>query len=167
MCQRCATVLAAAALPLPSPPFLQPSPVRSLTLSRTGRHGGVLWLRPCRKSLGRVPDTARTCVRVLLQLTPKAVCALHIALCRCTRLCPMYHFGTSQNWSVLVQKLWSSRISCGNERKNREKLTLCTGVSSIARLIRIRKANPRNVECADSFVLFGLSASCEFRRFTA
>lgn len=53
-------------------------------LSRTGRHGGVLKAEALSQIPGKGPDTARTCVRVLLQQTPKAACALHIALCRCT-----------------------------------------------------------------------------------
>ena len=73
----------------------------------------------CHDSPGRASHQARTCVRVLFQQTPKAACALPIALCRCTRLCPRRHFGTSTNGSAPVQKLWSLWVSCGNKRKRR------------------------------------------------
>jgi len=76
----------------------------------------------CHESLGRAPNQARTCVRVLLQQTPKAVCALPIALCRCTGLCPRCHFGTSTNGVAPVQKLWSLWVSCGKGRKSRKEI---------------------------------------------
>jgi len=105
------------------------------------------WLRPCHESPGRASNQARTCVRVLLQRTPKAGCALHIALCRCTGLCPRLQLGTSTNGGAPVQKLWSLWVSCGKGRKSGEKLDDCTGLSSVSLQKRQRRKRAASLQC--------------------
>ena len=115
------------------------------------------WLRPNHESQKGLRTRPRTCVRVLFHETPKAACALHIALCRCTALCPSFNSHSTAIQCRAVNNLWSLWVSCGNGRKSRTKINPCTRLRSIPHVEK-RKLNRRDVRSAELFSVRLLSA---------